>query len=45
MSKQSLKRLERTFIMGKPIHISLWDGEAPSGSFSRKRSYPPKRGE
>jgi len=46
MSKQSLKRLERTFIMGKPIHISVWDGEVPPRSGPpRKRSYPPKRGE
>ena len=48
LSKQSLKRLERTFIMGKPISISVWDGEAPSASAfrpARKRTYPPKRGE
>ena len=45
LSKQSLKRLERTFIMGKPIQISVWDGEVPPRPFSRKRTYPPKRGE
>lgn len=43
VSKQALKRLERTFIMGKPIHISLWDGDVPPRSSSRKRSYPSKR--
>jgi ATP-dependent RNA helicase DeaD len=42
---QTVKRMERIFIMGKPINLSLWTGEAPSGSFPRKRTYPPKKGE
>lgn len=45
LSPQILKRMERIFIMGKPINIRLWTGEAPAGSFQRKRTYPPKRGE
>ena len=42
---QTLRRMERIFIMGKPINIALWDGEVPAGSFQRKRTYPPKKGE
>jgi ATP-dependent RNA helicase DeaD len=42
---QTLRRMERIFIMGKPINIRPWSGDAPSGSFQRKRSYPPKKGE
>jgi len=45
LTPQILKRMERIFIMGKPINIRLWTGEAPAGSFQRKRTYPPKRGE
>ena len=42
---QTLKRMERIFIVGKPINISPWTGEAPPPSFSKRRSYPPKRDE
>ena len=45
MPPQTLKRMERIFIMGKPINISPWTGEVPPSSFPRKRTYPPKRGE
>ncbi len=45
LTPQILKRMERIFIMGKAINIRPWTGEAPSGSFQRKRTYPPKRGE
>ena len=41
----TVKRMERIFIMGKPINLSLWTGEAPAGSFPRKRAYPPKKAE
>ncbi|MFM8332975.1 MAG: DEAD/DEAH box helicase [Candidatus Methylumidiphilus sp.] len=40
-----LKRMERIFIMGKPINIRPWVGEPPANSFQRKRTYPPKKGE
>lgn len=43
LSAATLKRMERIFIMGKPINIALWDGEAPASNFSKKRSYPPKK--
>jgi len=42
---QTLKRMERIFIMGKPINITPWTGGPPPASFPRKRTYPPKRGE
>ncbi len=45
MPAQTLKRMERIHIMGKPINITPWSGEPPPASFSRKRTYPPKRGE
>lgn len=46
--KQSLKRLEKTWIMGKPIHISLWTAEAPPASApvkARKKTGYPKNTE
>ncbi len=45
MPPQTLKRMERIFIMGKPINITPWTGGQPPASFPRKRTYPPKRGE
>jgi len=45
MPLQTLKRMERIFIMGKPINITPWTGGPPPASFPRKRTYPPKRGE
>ena len=45
MPAQTLKRMERIHIMCKPINITPWSGEPPPASFSRKRTYPPKRGE
>ncbi len=45
---QFLKRLEKTWIMGKPIRIRPWVGNAPtshSGDRSGKRKSPPKREE
>jgi ATP-dependent RNA helicase DeaD len=42
MPKQALKRLERTFVMGKPIQIRPWLGEPPHESPRprKKRVYP-----
>jgi ATP-dependent RNA helicase DeaD len=39
--KQAIKRLERTFILGKPIQLRLWHGEAPAETTKprKKRSY------
>ena len=45
MPLQTLKRMERIFIMGKPINITPWTGGPPPASFPKKRTYPPKRGE
>ena len=45
MPLQTLKRMERIFIMGKPINITPWTGGPPPASFPKKRAYPPKRGE
>ena len=41
--EQTLKRMERIFIMGKPINITLWTGEPPPATYAKRRTYPPKR--
>jgi ATP-dependent RNA helicase DeaD len=41
--EQTLKRMERIFIMGKPINIRLWTGEPPPATYAKRRTYPPKR--
>jgi ATP-dependent RNA helicase DeaD len=45
MPLQTLKRMERIFIMGKPINITPWTGEPPPAAYPKRRTYPPKRGE
>ncbi len=45
MPPQTLQRMERIFIMGKPINITLWTGEAPHDTYAKRRIYPPKREE
>ncbi|MDD5033721.1 MAG: DEAD/DEAH box helicase [Methylococcaceae bacterium] len=43
--KQALKRLERTFIMGKPIQLRPWTGEAPTTAKPRRKTGYPKKAE